>query len=83
MNLETEQYLIIAAVVIASVIIGAVISYFTVGMLMKVTSPPVIIVDSPPPVCQGEFYTPGTCGVNSNMTFTQCKVNTTGRENGT
>lgn len=74
--METNEILIVTAVVIASVVAGALLSYFIVGVLMKATTPIPVIVDSPP-VCPGELYTPGTCGMDSGMTFTQCIVNTT------
>ena len=58
-------------------VVGALLSYYITGALMKITTPTPVIIDSLP-VCNGELYTPGTCGVDSGITFYQCKPNTTG-----
>ena len=69
--MDTNDLMLVAIVVVMSFIAGAGVSFFILGELVKEAP-----VDSPPP-CDGEVYTPGTCGVNSNLSFSQCKTNTT------
>ena len=81
--METNDILTFAVLVIASIVIGVALSYFLIGNAYFLKEVPSI---EPTPTCSpvSGQYTPGTCGVYSNMTFYQCiPTNFTGEANGT
>jgi hypothetical protein len=81
--METNDILILAVVVIASVTIGVTLSYF---IITGINFPREITIVESIPSCNPATgqYTPGACGVYTNLTFTQCKpMNFTGEANGT